>query len=131
MPFGFGGKSLEEQLSDLGGGRQAEAEVLSSQPTKHFEASCGHELNGRSWILGVRVRPSGEAPFEAELRASLKAMACHGWAIGSVCCLTPAITHGCRKRSSGPRNLGRSLLGEGERSPATSGLVPAFRALRQ
>jgi hypothetical protein len=72
MPFGFGRKSLEERLSE--NGRQAVAEVIGSEPTNHRETSYGEELNGRRWILGLRVQPSGEAPFEVELSASLKAL---------------------------------------------------------
>ncbi len=72
MPFGFGRKSLEEQLSESG--RQAQAEVLSSEPTKHFDSSYGNELNGRSWILRLRVQPSGEQSFEVELKVSLKVL---------------------------------------------------------
>lgn len=68
----FGRKSLEEQLSESG--RQAEAEVLSSEPTKQFEASYGKQLNGRSWILQLRVQPADEQPFEVELSASLKVL---------------------------------------------------------
>jgi hypothetical protein len=70
MPFGFGRKSLEEQLSESG--RRASAEVLSSEPTKHFDSSYGNQLNGRSWILRMRVSLSGEQPFEVELKANLK-----------------------------------------------------------
>lgn len=72
MPFGFGRKSLEEQLSESG--RRASAEVLSSEPTKHFDSSYGNQLNGRSWILRMRVQPAGEQPFEVELKASLKVL---------------------------------------------------------
>ena len=36
--------------------------------------SYGVELNSRTWILLLRVQPSGEQPFEAELSASLKAL---------------------------------------------------------
>ncbi len=72
MPFGFGRKSLAVQLS--ASGRRASAEVLSSEPTKHFDSSYGNQLNGRSWILRLRVAPSGEQPFEIELTASLKVL---------------------------------------------------------
>lgn len=72
MPFGLGRKSVEEQLSESG--RQASAEVLSSEPTNHFDSSYGNQLNGRRWILQVRVRPSDGQPFEAEVQASLKVL---------------------------------------------------------
>ena len=45
-----------------------------SEPTKHFDSSYGNQLNGRSWILRMRVQPSGEQPFDAELKASLKVL---------------------------------------------------------
>jgi hypothetical protein len=72
MPFGFGRKSIEEQLSETG--QRAKAEVLSSEPTKHFDSSYGTELNGRRWILAVRVQPPDEPSFEVELHASLKVL---------------------------------------------------------
>jgi hypothetical protein len=72
MPFGFGRKSLEEELSESG--RRAPAEVVESEPTKDRDVSYGAELNGRKWILRLRVQPSDEQPFEVELKASLKAL---------------------------------------------------------
>jgi hypothetical protein len=72
MPFGFGRRSAEEQLAESG--CQAQAEVLSSEPTKDFDSSYGSELNGRRWVLRLRVQPPGEQPFEVELKASLKVL---------------------------------------------------------
>jgi hypothetical protein len=72
VPFGFGRKSLEKALSE--NGRRAKADVVGSEPTKHFDSSYGNELNGRTWILRLRVQPTDEPSFEVELKASLKVM---------------------------------------------------------
>ncbi len=72
MLFGLGRKSVEERLSE--NGCRASAKVLSSEPTKHFDSSYGNQLNGRSWILRMRIELSGEQPFEVELKASLKVL---------------------------------------------------------
>jgi len=72
VPFGFGHRSGDRELAEHG--RRAPAEVLSSEPTKRFESSYGTELNGRTWILRLRVKPAGEPPFEVEVRPSLKAL---------------------------------------------------------
>jgi hypothetical protein len=72
VPFGFGHKSLEHKLAE--DGRRAPAVVVGSEPTKHFDSSYGNELNGRTWILRLRVQPTDEPAFEVELKASLKVM---------------------------------------------------------
>jgi hypothetical protein len=72
VPFGFGRRSLGQKLSE--DGHRATAQVLGSEPTKHFESSYGNELNGRTWILRLRVQPTDEPAFEVELKASLKVM---------------------------------------------------------
>jgi hypothetical protein len=48
--------------------------VVGSEPTKHSDSSYGNELNGRTWILRLRVQPADEPSFEVELKASLKVM---------------------------------------------------------
>lgn len=72
MPFWFGRKSLEQRLSE--NGRRATADVVASEPTKHSDSSYGNELNGRTWILRLKVLPTEEPSFEVELKASLKVM---------------------------------------------------------
>jgi len=63
-------QSLEEKL--LANGRQAQADILASEPTHHVvERGAIEQLIKRRWQLSLRVHPAGADDFEVEFKQDL------------------------------------------------------------